>query len=215
MLRCRLIMVGIIAILFWIIGCLSSGLAWMVEPMIETYHCNNLIRLHVVADSNLPEDQALKLKVRDRVIQVTEPLLLNVEDPVVAEEILRSNLALLENAARQVLDEQGRDLEVKVSLEQFNFPEALYPFGVLPAGEYKGLKVILGRGKGKNWWCVLYPPLCLLDPEAPAFKKDQSVPTQVEYKLAVLEELVKGKDLSMNSFWKGWGRFFELISCPQ
>lgn len=211
MFRYRLLVISIIIALFWIIGCLGSGLAWVVEPAIETYNRNNLIRLHVVADSNLPEDQNLKLKVRDRIIQVTEPLLLKVEDPAVAEEILRSNLPLLEKTARQVIAEQKRDLSAKVSLEKFNFPEIAYPFGILPAGEYNGLKVILGRGEGKNWWCVLYPPLCLLDPDAPTFRSNQAVTPQVEYKLAVLEDLIKDKNLSLNSFWKGWGEFFGLL----
>lgn len=211
MFRYRLLIVTFIITLFLTIGCLGSGLARMVEPVIETYNRNNLIRLHVVADSNLPVDQELKLKVRDRIIQVTEPLLLKIQDPAVAEEILRSNLALLEKAARQVIAEQDRDLDVKVSLEQCDFPAKAYPFGLLPAGQYKGLKVVLGRGQGKNWWCVLYPPLCLLDPDAPTFKGEQSGPVKVEYKLAVLEELIKAKDLTLNSFWKGWGQFFGLL----
>lgn len=211
MFRYRLLIAGIIVVLFGIIGCLGSGLARIVEPVIETYNRNNLIRLHVVADSNLPKDQELKLKVRDGIIQVTEPLLLKIEDPTAAEEILKANLPLLEKTARQIVAKEGRDLDVKVSLEQFDFPAVAYPFGMLPAGEYKGLKIVLGRGQGKNWWCVLYPPLCLLDPEAPTFKGNQSGPVQVEYKLAVLEELVKKKELSLNDFWKGWGKFFGLL----
>lgn len=211
MFRYRLLIVSIIVGLFWIIGCLGSGLARIVEPVIEAYNRNNLIRLHVVADSNLPEDQELKLKVRDRIIKVTEPLLLRVENPAKAEEILRSNLPLLKNTADQVIRENERNLETKVSLERFFFPEIAYPFGRLPAGEYKGLKVILGRGKGKNWWCVLYPPLCLLEPDAPTFRGNQAEPPQVEYRLAILEELIKRKDLSLNSFWKGWGQVFGLI----
>lgn len=211
MFRYRLLIAGIIVVLFGIIGCLGSGLARIVEPVIETYNRNNLIRLHVVADSNLPKDQELKLKVRDGIIQVTEPLLLKIEDPAAAEEILKANLPLLEKTARQIVAKEGRDLDVKVSLEQFDFPAVAYPFGMLPAGEYKGLKIVLGRGQGKNWWCVLYPPLCLLDPEAPSFKGNQSGPVQVEYKLAVLEELVKKKELSLNDFWKGWGKFFGLL----
>lgn len=211
MFRYRLLIAGIIMVLFGIIGCLGSGLARIVEPMIETYNRNNLIRLHVVADSNLPKDQELKLKVRDGIIQVTEPLLLKIQDPATAEEILKANLPLLEKTARKIIAEEGRDLDVKVSLEQCDFPAVAYPFGMLPAGEYKGLKVVLGRGQGKNWWCVLYPPLCLLDPDAPTFKGNQSGPVQVEYKLAVLEELVKKKELSLNDFWKGWGKFFGLL----
>ncbi len=211
MFRYRLVVICIIVVLFGIIGCLGSGFARVVEPVIETYNRNNLIRLHVVADSNLPEDQELKLKVRDQIIKVTEPLLIKVEHPIEAEQILRNNLPILKNAAYQVIRENKRDIEVNVSLERFFFPEIAYPFGLLPAGEYRGLKVILGRGEGKNWWCVLYPPLCLLEPDAPTFKGIQNEPIQVEYRLAILEELIKRKDLSLDSFWKGWGQFFGLL----
>lgn len=211
MFRYRIVVICIIGIIFGIIGCLGSGFARVVEPTIEAYNRNNLIRLHVVADSNLPEDQDLKLKVRDRIIQVTEPMLLKIEQPMEAEKILKCNLPLLEKTACQVIQENNRNLDVKVSLERFFFPEISYPFGLLPAGEYKGLKVILGQGKGKNWWCVLYPPLCLLEPDSPTFKGIKSGPVQVEYRLAILEELVKGKDLSFNGFWRGWGAFFGLL----
>lgn len=211
MFRYRLLVIFIIGVLFWIIGCLGSGLARIVEPAIEAYNRNNLIRLHVVADSNLPKDQELKLKVRDEIIKATEPLLLKVENPVEAEQILKNNLPLLEKTAHQVIRGNDRHLNVKVSLERFLFPEVAYPFGILPAGEYKGLKVILGRGEGKNWWCILYPPLCLLEPDAPTFKGNQIESPEVEYKLAILEELIKRKELSLNSFWKGWSQFFGLI----
>lgn len=209
--RYRLVVICIIGILFGVIGCLGSGFARIVEPAIETYNQNNLIRLHVVANSNSPEDQELKLAVRDRIIEVTEPLLLKVEQPIEAERIIRSNLPLLKKTAQLVIGEKERNLDVKVSLERFSFPEIAYPFGLLPAGEYKGLKVILGRGEGNNWWCVLYPPLCLLDPDAPTFKSSRNESPQIQYRMAVLEELIKRKDLSNNSFWKGWGRFFGLI----
>lgn len=211
MLRYRLVVICIIGIVFGIIGCLGSGFARIVEPVIETYNRNNLIRLHVVADGNSPEAQQLKLAVRDKIIEITEPLLLKVENPIEAERILKSKLPLFERTARQIINANGYDLDVKVSLEQFSFPEIAYPFGRLPAGEYKGLKVILGSGEGKNWWCVLYPPLCLLDPDAPTFKSSRSEPPQIEYRLAILEELIKRKDLSINSFWEGWGRFFGLM----
>ncbi|NLW47761.1 MAG: stage II sporulation protein R [Firmicutes bacterium] len=212
MFRYRLAVICLLVIIFGIIGCLGSGFARIVEPFIETYNRNNLIRLHVVADGNSPEAQQLKLKVRDKIIEITEPLLIKIEHPVEAERILRSKLPLFEKTARQIIQANGLDMDVKVSLEQFTFPEIAYPFGQLPAGEYKGLKVILGSGEGKNWWCVLYPPLCLLDPDAPTFKSSQAEPPQeVEYRLAILEELIKGKDLSLNSFWKEWGRFFGLI----
>lgn len=211
MFRYRLAVICILGILLGIIGCLGSGFARIVEPVIETYNRTNLIRLHVVADGNSPEAQQLKLKVRDKIIEITEPLLIKVEHPIEAERILRSKLPLFEKTVRQIINENGHELDVKVSLERFTFPEIAYPFGLLPAGEYKGLKVILGSGEGKNWWCVLYPPLCLLDPDAPTFKSSQAESPQIEYGLAILEELIKEKDWSVNSFWKEWGRFFGLI----
>lgn len=211
MFRTRLIISAIIIGGFWILGCIGSGLAKVVEPVVETYNRNNLIRLHVVAASNFTQDQELKLKVRDQILKVIEPLLLKVEDPREAERIINDNIPLVKKIAEQLIKDSNRDLTVKVSLEQSSFPEVAYPFGVLPAGEYKGLKVILGPGEGRNWWCVLYPPLCLLEPNAPSFIGKQKGQVQVEYKLAILEELVKHKNLSLNEFWKGWGRFFKLL----
>ncbi|NLY76024.1 MAG: stage II sporulation protein R [Firmicutes bacterium] len=211
MFRYRLLIVGIMAGFFLLIGSLGSGFARVVEPALESYNRNNLIRLHVVADSDLPEDQKLKLKVRDEILRITEPLLLKVEDPEEAREIIRTNLPLLEETARRVLRENKRHLSVKASLERFYFPEIAYVFGILPAGEYQGLKITLGSGQGRNWWCVLYPPLCLLDPDAPSVAAKSEEPLQVEYRLALLEELIKRKDLALNNFWKGWGRFFGLL----
>jgi stage II sporulation protein R len=202
----------LILIVFIVIGGLGSGVAWMENSFLEAYSRSNLIRLHVVANSDDPEDQAVKLKVRDRLLQVSEPLLIKVEDPALAETILRRNLGLLKQTAQEELARNGRNMPVTISLGEFPFPERIYPFGVLPAGEYQGLRVVLGNGAGKNWWCVLYPPLCLLDKDAPSFKG--VVPAgelKIEYHLAALEKLVKANGLTMDEFWSGWGKFFGLI----
>ncbi len=182
------------------------------EPIIETYNHSNLIRLHVIANSDSQKDQTIKLRVRDRIIQVTEPLLIKVEDPKQAETILAGHLPLLKQTAERELARNGQHLPVTVQLGKFDFPQRVYPFGVLPAGEYKGLRVILGKGNGKNWWCVLYPPLCLLEKDAPSFRK--SLPAEeykVEYHWATLEKLLNRKGLSMDGFWKGWGTYFGLL----
>lgn len=187
-------------------------MARLAEPIVEAYNRSNLIRLHVIANSDSPKDQAIKLRVRDRLIHVTEPLLMNVEDPRQAEMVLSNHLQLLKQTAEQELDRNGQHLPVTVRLGKFEFPERVYPFGVLPAGEYKGLRVILGKGAGKNWWCVLYPPLCLLDKDAPSFRK--SMPTgdiKVEYHMAALEKLLNQKGLPLDRFWKGWGTYFGLM----
>ncbi len=209
----RLLTSGLIIIVFMILGGLGSGTAWMEAPLLQTYNRASLIRLHVIANSNSPSDQTVKLKVRDRIIKVTEPLLINVEDSKQAEVILTRNLELLRETARKELTRNGKNMPVHVYLGKFDFPDRVYPFGVLPAGEYKGLRIILGEGAGKNWWCVLYPPLCLLDKDAPSFKGNDNADKnpKIEYHLVALEKLVKEKGLIMDEFWKGWGKFFGAI----
>jgi Stage II sporulation protein R (spore_II_R). len=207
----RLLTSGLIIVIAVIVGSLGSVLARMEGPIIEAYNRSNLIRLHVLANSDSPADQAVKLRVRDRIIEVTEPLLMKVEDPKRAEAILVQNLNLLRETARQELARNGQQMPVRVILGRFQFPERVYPFGVLPAGEYKGLRVVLGKGAGHNWWCVLYPPLCLLEKDAPAFKGTAPAgPVKVEYHLAVLEKLLKEKGLTLDEFWKDWGKYFGL-----
>jgi stage II sporulation protein R len=206
MLRYRLITVGIIIFLFILIGAATAGFGGKKARVWEAYNKNNLIRLHVIANSNSPDDQSLKLKVRDRILKTSESFLLNVEDPKKAEELLRVKLDLLAEEAEAELRRYRVALPVKVQLAEFEFPEKAYSFGVLKAGKYKGLRVVIGEGKGCNWWCVLYPPLCLLSPDAPVLKKDKKNRVKAEYKLALLEKLVKKKGLTMNQFWKKWAR---------
>lgn len=206
MLRYRLITVGVIIFLFILIGAATAGFGDKKARVWEAYNKNNLIRLHVIANSNSPDDQSLKLKVRDRILRTSESFLLNVENSRKAETILRDKLDLLAEAAREELRRYRVELPVKVQLAEFKFPEKAYSFGVLKAGKYKGLRVVIGAGKGHNWWCVLYPPLCLLSPDAPVLKSGKKTRVKAEYKLALLEKIVKKKGLTMNQFWKKWAR---------
>ncbi len=211
MFRYRLLTVSIIIVIIFGVGFIGSGIVWTKTPVIEAYNQNNLIRLHVIANSDSKQDQAVKLKVRDRIIKLTEPLLIKVEDPREAELVVTQNLGRIQAAANDELQRNGLNMEAQVSLKEENFPERVYPFGVLPAGRYHGLSVILGNGAGRNWWCVLYPPLCLLSPDAPAFKKTGQEPVKVEYRLMVLEKLIKNKGLTMDNFWAGWAKYFGIL----
>jgi stage II sporulation protein R len=208
--RYRLITVSVIFGLFLGLGMVSSGFAWMKEPVIEAYNRNNLIRLHVVANSDSVVDQTVKLRIRNRILDLAEGLVLDVEDSSEAEVILQSSLERIEAVTREELSKSHKHLKVRAEFGRFLFPERQYPFGVLGAGEYKSIRVVLGEGKGRNWWCVLYPPLCLLSPDAPGFKKGMEEKPKVEYRLAVLENWVKAKGLTMDEFWKKWGKFFGL-----
>ena len=110
-----------------------------------------VIRLHVIANSDSEADQALKLRVRDRVL-------------VLAEDILRQSRdmeeARLQQTAAEEIAAQGSRYTVSAWLEETEFPTREYDGFALPSGEYLALRVVIGEGAGKNWWCVVFPPLC-------------------------------------------------------
>lgn len=110
----------------------------------------SLVRLHVVAVSDDAEEQAIKLRVRDSVLAYLEPRLEGVQDAAGARELIGS---AAETAA------EGR--EVSVTLGREYYPTRDYGTFALPAGSYESLRVVLGEGRGHNWWCVVFPPLCL------------------------------------------------------
>lgn len=122
---------------------------------------NACLRLHVIANSNSAEDQALKLEVRDAVLQSGSSFLGTGKTKEEAETAVKNNIETLENAAKQVIEENGYDYSVKVTLGKSRFPTKTYGNYTLPAGEYDAVKVIIGSGEGKNWWCVMFPSLCL------------------------------------------------------
>lgn len=121
---------------------------------------DRVVRLHVLANSDSEEDQALKLKVRDRVLAYTEPILEGSADRREAEALLRGQLLELERVAQEEIRANGYDYEVSARLEDTAFPTREYEGFHLPAGRYLALRLVIGEGAGKNWWCVVFPPLC-------------------------------------------------------
>ncbi len=118
------------------------------------------IRLHVIANSDGEADQALKLQVRDRVLALAEQLLTDAADREQAIARLAQALPDLESAAAEEIAAQGYDYAVTARLERTEFPRKTYGDFALPAGEYTALRVKIGAGEGRNWWCVVFPPLC-------------------------------------------------------
>ena len=116
-----------------------------------------LVRLHVVANSDSPSDQAIKLRVRDAVLAAAEPVLGSADDP---EQALAAELPALECAAAEMLRALGREESVSVTLQNERFPTRDYETFSLPAGVYRTLRVTIGAGEGHNWWCVVFPTLC-------------------------------------------------------
>ena len=120
-----------------------------------------VLRLHVVANSDSPADQALKLKVRDAILRESGDLFAAAEDKARALRAAETALPAMEKTARRVVARQGVPYAVHVELGQSAFPTRTYGDVTLPAGVYDAVKVTLGSGAGHNWWCVMFPPLCL------------------------------------------------------
>lgn len=120
-----------------------------------------LLRLHVVGASNSEEDQAVKLQVRDAVLASLEEGLQDMTDPKEAYDYVARMLPKVEKAANRCLAAAGFSETVQVSLTEEAFPTREYDTFSLPAGVYKALRVVIGEGEGKNWWCVVFPQLCV------------------------------------------------------
>ncbi|MGL5693265.1 MAG: stage II sporulation protein R [Peptostreptococcaceae bacterium] len=166
-----------------------------IDAISEDYK-EKLIRFHVIANSDTDKDQELKLKVRDELISYLQPKLQNSKSIEESEEIIVSEYDNLYDISRKIILENGYDYDVKVGIEYSNFPTKQYSNVVLPAGEYKALKVIIGSGEGKNWWCVMFPPLCFVDEENGVIDKEadeklQSVLDEDEYELITSENKEK------------------------
>jgi len=120
---------------------------------------NKIIRLHVIANSNSAIDQSIKLKVRDEIIKNISPLLTNCSNISESRNVLNNNLYEIKKIANNTLAKYCNDTAT-VSISNSNFPTKTYDNFSFPAGNYEALKVIIGEGKGENWWCVMFPPLC-------------------------------------------------------
>lgn len=127
----------------------------------QQHLADQVIRLHVLANSDSPADQTLKLAVRDEILAQTNTLLSGEETAAEAEAILRENLTQLSYTASEKVFEEGYFYNVHVTLEDTWFPTRQYENISLPAGTYKALRIIIGEGLGKNWWCVVFPSLCM------------------------------------------------------
>lgn len=120
-----------------------------------------VLRLHVIANSDEDYDQELKLKVRDVLLQSGESIFSGSEDIISAESKIADKQDVLRYTAEETIYNLGFTYDVKIELARSYFPTKTYGELTLPAGYYKAVRVIIGQGKGKNWWCIMFPPLCL------------------------------------------------------
>ena len=121
----------------------------------------NIIRLHVVGETNSVEDQEIKLMVKDAILDQLEQLLAEAKTKEESRLILMNNLDTIQNTAQNALNQSGVFSDVRISLKKEAFPTRVYDTFTLPAGVYDSLRVVIGEGNGKNWWCVVFPSLCI------------------------------------------------------
>ncbi|QZY57601.1 stage II sporulation protein R [Crassaminicella profunda] len=152
--------IGMILITFITVG--FYGLTRDVYNNQKSYK-EHLIRFHVLANSDSPEDQALKLKVRDRIISEMNPKFEKSKSLDETRGIIEKNLKNIEKLAMEEIQKNDYNYFVTASLGDFDFPTKNYGCITMPAGNYEALRVVIGKGEGANWWCVLFPPLCFID----------------------------------------------------
>ena len=124
---------------------------------------SSVIRLHVIANSDKPNDQKLKLMVRDRILKEMSNNKINYPNISDARANISKSLIAVRKIAIDELRKNQCDHDVKVSFGMSDFPTKDYGNFVLPTGQYEALKIVIGNGAGKNWWCVLFPPLCFVN----------------------------------------------------
>lgn len=152
-----------LVIIFILVATLSLG---AFADTTQKNISEKLIRLHVIANSDTQEDQEVKLKVRDRILEYVTELTEGCSDISEAREKIEERLPELTKIAESVLSSNGFDYSAKAELSDEFFPTREYGSFSLPAGDYNALRIHLGKADGKNWWCVLFPPLCLSAAEA-------------------------------------------------
>ncbi|MDO5517521.1 MAG: stage II sporulation protein R [Clostridium sp.] len=124
---------------------------------------NSLIRFHVIANSDSEEDQNLKIKVKNEVINYLYPYLDDSQSLDESREIIKSKMPEVQSIAEKVIKDNNYNYSVKLQLSRENFPEKSYGNIALPQGNYEAFRIIIGSGQGRNWWCVMFPPLCFVD----------------------------------------------------
>ena len=134
-----------------------------VTPFIKTSESisQEVFRLHILANSDSDEDQSLKLKVRDKILTKSESLFINCKNLNDVINVSKNNIDYFEKLANECIKENGYNYETKVYVDKEYFNTREYEKITLPSGVYNALKIEIGEAKGHNWWCVMFPAICL------------------------------------------------------
>lgn len=159
------------------------------EGMINEYE--GIIRFHVIANSDSEEDQELKFKVRNRVLAKVQNALEGSSSASRTRAYIEENLEKIEACALQCVRAEGYDYNVKARIGVTAIPAKQYDDVYFPAGSYEALTITIGEGKGQNWWCVIFPPLCLVDAQESQYEElfDEDIEGRLVLKSKILELL--------------------------
>ena len=174
------LIIGIISIL------LLNSLDVHNAKVLQEGIASEVVRFHVIGNSDLKTDQELKLKIKDKITKELEPLIRNANSVEEARLILSDNLTYMEELSKELISANGFEYSAKASLEYDYFPLKVYGDIALPPGNYEAVRIELGDAKGQNWWCLMFPPLCFVDSTysvVPDSSKEQlqDVLTEEEY----------------------------------
>lgn len=191
-----------------LLGVAIAALAGVWLDGQQTALAGKVIRLHVIANSDSEADQALKLQVRDRILMEAEGLIAGGASMEEAERAITARLKDLASAGAEVVGAEGYAYPVTASLEHnVRFPTKEYTDFAFPAGDYTALRIVIGDGGGRNWWCVVFPPLCLGSVTETAESALGGGLTEDQVSLITGEEegyVVKFKAIELLEQFKGW-----------
>ena len=175
-----------VIIVIGVIGYIAGFNEKTVKTSVQNGIAEEILRFHVIANSDSKEDQELKMKVKEEIVSYVSLLTEGEEDVHKAEYIISLYLEEIQKKAEEVIKREGYNYSVTVELTDSYFPVKTYGEAVFPEGIYRALKINIGKAEGKNWWCVLYPNLCFVDSAYGVLEEDQkeqlkSVLTEEEY----------------------------------
>lgn len=150
-------------LVFCAVGMWAVKASAMHDTDIQKDIARKIIRFHVIANSDTSQDQALKLLVKDDLVKSLSPLLSNTASITDARRVISDHLDFIKETAEASIKKYGYSYPVRVSLEDCYFPLKVYGNCTFPPGTYEALRVRIGLAEGKNWWCVMFPPLCFVD----------------------------------------------------
>lgn len=171
----------------------------VAQSTLQQHLAEEVLRFHVLANSDSDEDQAVKLEVRDGVLEYLEKNMPDTSDVADTIEWIRYHIDEIENVSRDIVEAEGADDPVNAAVTTCWFPDKSYGDVSFPAGNYEALRIEIGAAKGHNWWCVLYPALCFLD------TTNAVLPEEGKQKLKnVLTEEEYARVTASSEFKVGW-----------